>query len=284
MQDLKLNKILLNELEEAFSQSKVTPTPDIDRKKEILSESFSMLAPIQATDFSMLELNNGSFSTVTSLYEHRLEYPAIAPNKKISESPWVTLTHPNDLAFILSLAIDSVRFLNWLPTDRVKDFSLSYQHRLRTKDGIYQCFLISYKTLLSDEQGKPYLLLQNVEPCSFTETKDDKRYRIGLIEPADLISKSKLFKNKELILFTRQEREIIHKVNDDKTCKQISDELNISTKTTKTHFQNITRKANFRSVKQAALHLSKLGLLQLVSFFTVGFDNCFGLSSLAYLL
>ena len=126
---------------------------------------------------------------------------------------------------------------------------------------------------MPDVQGKPYILLQNVYLSSLAEKEDDKRYRVGFIEPANLIVKSKLFKNKELIFFTRQEREIIHKVNDDKTCNQISDELNISTKTTKTHFQNITRKANFRSVKQAALHLSKFGLLQLFSFFIPFFED-----------
>ena len=271
------NQILITslqkELDEFFSQCKITTIPEIDRKKEILSESFSILAPIQGMDFSILDLSSGSFSSVNPRYEHLLECPAIVPDKKISEASWITLTHPNDLAFILSLAIASLRFLNWLPTNRVKDFSLSYQHRLKGADGKYHCFLISYKLLMPDVQGKPYILLQNVYLSSLAEKEDDKRYRVGFIEPANLIVKSKLFKNKELIFFTRQEREIIHKVNDDKTCNQISDELNISTKTTKTHFQNITRKANFRSVKQAALHLSKFGLLQLFSFFIPFFED-----------
>ncbi len=140
---------LLKELEEAFLQYKITTVPEIDRKKEILSESFGLLAPVQGMDFSILDLSSGSFSSVNPQYKYLLECPAIVPNKKISGAPWITLTHPNDLAFILSLAIASLHFLNWLPTNRMKDFSLSYQHRLKGANGRYHCFFISYKVLIS---------------------------------------------------------------------------------------------------------------------------------------
>jgi DNA-binding CsgD family transcriptional regulator len=265
-----LISLLKNEMNELLSNYYCPVTPEMNQLKVNLLNSFPVLAPLEKKSYHTFDLNEGFFSSTNSIYEKNLLKPVIYANQQPNSTELIELTHPDDIIFSLKLEIAAIQFLQLLPATRAKEFSMSYPRRLMNKKGEFDCYIISYKVVVSSEEGKPWLLLMHSVLCPLIPSKDDSRYRIISIEPYDLFKKSKIFDKNEFIVLTNREKEVVGEVNKGFTKDKIAESLHISPKTIKTHFKNIAKKAGLSYIHQACLHIIRMGIIpiwMLFSFF-----------------
>ena len=253
--------LLKEELEELFANSPVTPSPDNEKKKMILSESYGLEQHIADCSKSLFELNSGNFYSHHSVYEPMLGHPVIAGGEKLYSARWIDLTHPDDVLFILRLIKNSIQFIHTLTKREVKEFYLSYVHRIKNVRDEYVFFIVSYRIIPNDESGKPELVVLNHKLCETMSLKNDNLFRLIHVYPTDLFKKSKLFKGVDYFMFTNMEMEIVWEVNKGKSCKEIADEQNRCEVTITKHWRNINFKTGIKTTKQACLFAKQMGIM-----------------------
>ena len=253
--------LLKEELEELFANSPGTPSPDNEKKKMILSESYGLEQHIADCSKSLFELNTGNYYSHHSVYESMLGHPVIAGGEKLYSARWIDLTHPDDVLFILRLLKNSIQFIHTLTEKQLKVFGMSYIHRIRNVHGRYDCFAVSYRILLNDESGKPELVVLNYRLCQDIPLKNNNRFRLIHVTPTSLFKKSKLFKNCGHITFTKMEMVMVQEVNKGKSCKEIAREQYISDTTITKHWRNINNKTGIKVTKQACSFAEQLGIM-----------------------
>lgn len=250
---------LLEELEEVFANYENTLTPDQHAQKELLSKSLGILAPITDYGMALFESNEGTFYSYQPACKNAFPYPAIQVGQKINSASWVSLTHHEDIVFILKMLLTAFRFLNRLPQKRKKEFSFAYPHRMQNKKGGYDCYIHKLNVVLNDKAGKPWLILQKSSRCTVIPSDNSMRYRLISMEPADLFRKSKLLPKDEYIMLTSREKDVIREVNTGKVCSQVAETLFLSEKTVRKHFRNINRKIGLKSTNHSCLYAAQLG-------------------------
>jgi len=266
---------LQEELKELFANRENTPNPELEEQKLILSKSYDLEKHIADVSKSLLEINSGSYFSHHSIYEKSLGHTVISAGEKIYAAPWIALTHPDDIAFILKLINISIRFLYLLPQKQITKFSVAYLHRIKNTNGLYDCFVINFRVVLNDKTGKPQLLLVHSRLCQDIPLKNENRYRLIHVTPAGLFKKSKLSSKSEYIMFTKMEKVMVHEVNKGKSCKEIANELHISDTTITKHWRNINTKTGIKTTKQACTYAAQLGILQVfMLFLSFCMDDC----------
>ena len=252
---------LQDELEELFVHNTVTPDPDIEEKKLILSKSYGLEQHIANCSKSLFELSTGHFYSHHSIYDELLGHSVIEAEEKLYSARWIALTHPDDVTFILRLIKSSIQFIHTLTDREVKKFCLSYVHRIKNVRGQYDCFIVSYRIVLNNESGKPELVVINHKLCETMPLKNKNLFRLIHVNPTDLFKKSKLFKDVGYIMFTKMEMVIVREVNKGKSCKEIASEQHISDTTITKHWRNINSKTGIKVTKQACLFAKQLGIM-----------------------
>ncbi|WP_317614762.1 LuxR C-terminal-related transcriptional regulator [Elizabethkingia anophelis] len=158
------------------------------------------------------------------------------------------LIHPDDKPYFLNFEYKVVTFFKSLPYDKIKNYKVQYDFRLKKKDGQYirilhQAIQIDYdeknfyRTLCLHTdithikpEGKPHFSLIGLddEPSFFN------------IQPDDTFTKS-------YDIFTKREREILKCIVEGKSSKEIAEELFLSLHTVNTHRKNILAKASVKT-------------------------------------
>lgn len=255
---------LQKELEEAFTEYQITPTPDIKEKEEILYESFEIEFPIATKSSSLFELSKGYCYAHYSIYEQSMHEPAICAGQNLYSAPWIEMTHPDDLAFILKLIKSIILFLNLLPKENCTGFSASFPHRILNRRGDYDCYIHACKVILKDDNGKAFSILMHSTLCTLPLAKNKNRYRLIHIEPAGLFRKSNFLNKKEYFMFTNVEKAVVKKITEEEICKNAAKGMYISDKTIIKHNRHICSKTSVKYIRQACFYASQLGLFQLV--------------------
>lgn len=258
---------LQEELKELLADLTNTPNSELEEQKLILSKSYNLEKHIANQSKVLIDLDSGGYYSVHSIYEKSLPDPAMCAGQEIHAASWIALTHPNDVAFILKLAKISLEFLNKMPLKLINRFSVSYSHRIMNTNNEYDCYIVNYRVVLSDETGKPRLLLQRTKLCPKLQLKNENLYRLVHVEPASLFKKSKLLNKDEYTMLSDMEKEVMLEINKGKIVAQIADSLNLSNTTVTKHCRNINNKAGMKFIKPACIHAAQLGLFQLFMLF-----------------
>jgi DNA-binding CsgD family transcriptional regulator len=258
---------LLSDLKELFSDYQNIETPELEEKKKKLAESLEILAPVERETKSLLELNKKQLYSHNSVYENYR-------GQTVDLFSWVERIHPDDVIFILRLFKATIILLGLLPKNRIKDFNLVYKHRLKNKKGGYDCYILSFKVVLCDAIGKPWVLLMKSVRCSVVPAENTNFYRIISMKPLDLFKKYKLLDKDEYCMLTNTEKNIACAVNSGKSCQKIPKCWNRSILTTYKHFNNINKKMGLSATRQSCAYASQMGLLQtLILFCSVWMDD-----------
>ena len=252
---------LLVELKELFIYDTVPLDPDIVENEIILSKSYDLELRFADCSKSLFELRTGNFYSHHSIYEPMLGHPVIPAGDKLYSAPWIKLTHPDDVMFILRLIKNSIQFVHTLTEREVKEFCLSYVHRIKNVRDEYVFFIVSYRIIPNDESGKPELVVLNHKLCETMSLKNDNLFRLIHVHPTSLFKKSKLFKGVDYFMFTNMEMEIVREVNKGKSCKEIAGEQNRCKVTITKHWRNINYKTGIKTTKQACLFAAQLGIM-----------------------
>jgi DNA-binding CsgD family transcriptional regulator len=253
--------LLKKELEELFANSPVTPSPENEKKKMILAESYGLEQHIADCSKSLFELNSGNFYSHHSVYEPMLGHPVIAGGEKLYSARWIDLTHPDDVLFILQLIKNTIQFVHTLTYKEMEKFCLSYVHRIKNVRHEYDFFIVSYRIMLNNDSGKPELVVLNYKQCETMPLKNENLFRLIHVQPTSLFKKSKLFKGVDYFMFTKMEMLIVREVNKGKSCKEIACEQHISEVTITKHWRNINSKTGIKTTKQACLFAKQLGIM-----------------------
>jgi DNA-binding CsgD family transcriptional regulator len=259
----EINK-LKTEINELLSDYDCPVSAQMLEQEEHLVNSSPLLAPLHNQSYHLFDLNKGVFTSTHSIHEKKLLKPGIYAQQPLNSDELIELTHPDDKIFSLKFEKAAIQFLLQLPLDRAKEFSIGYTIRLKTKAGKFECFGISYKVVVCNKAGKPWLLLMHGKYCPLIQLNKSNPYRIVSIEPYDLVKKSKLFSTKEFTYLTNREKEVITEVNNGYQKKEIAEILDASPNTIKTHFKHIFDKCGFSHIHQACLHIIRTGILPLI--------------------
>lgn len=251
---------LLEDLHECFMNYQNSPTPALEQQVVNHAKSLAGFLPIANETNSLFVLNAGSFFSHHSIYDKSYLHPLIFPHQHVHTAPWVALTHPDDLLFILRMIKFAFMFLDWLPCKRAKEFCFAYPHRIKNNAGQYDSYIISFKVAINDATGKPYVLLMQSEKYDILVKEDDSHYRFISMEPAKLFNKFRKMNTRDYAILTRREKEIVGMVNYGLTCKQIAEKDNVSEGTISKHYSNINKKVGFGFIKLACMYAAQLGL------------------------
>ncbi|NQX43251.1 helix-turn-helix transcriptional regulator [Pedobacter steynii] len=156
--------------------------------------------------------------------------------------------HPEDKPYFLCFEDKIVTFFNLLPKDKIKNYKIQYDLRLKTKSNKYIRILIQYLPLDYDQNNfyRSFHIHTNI-----THIKPEGTPRFSIIgldgEPSYYnIQDTEVF-TKSYDLFTRREREILKLIVEGKNSKTIAEELYISLHTVNSHRKNILNKAGVKT-------------------------------------
>lgn len=82
----------------------------------------------------------------------------------------------------------------------------------------------------------------------------------GVVDDYIELSSSTISKNSAFVLLTNREREVLQKLSEGKTTKEMADDLNVSVKTVETHRRNIMEKLDVHSVAELTKYAIREGV------------------------
>lgn len=156
--------------------------------------------------------------------------------------------HPDDKPYFLNFEYRITMFFKSLPFDKIKNYKVQCDYRVRNKSNEYvrilhQAVQIDYDSdnfyrTLCLHTDISHIKLEGV-PC-FSIIGLDGEPSYYNIQDAEVFTKS-------YDLFTKREREILKCIIEGKSTKDIANELYISSHTVSTHRKNIIHKANVKT-------------------------------------
>jgi DNA-binding CsgD family transcriptional regulator len=137
--------------------------------------------------------------------------------------------HPEDLPFFLNFETFVVRFFDEIPIDKILNYKVRYDYRIRRADGSYIRILQQVITIEHDEKGA--LLRTLVMHTDISHLKMEGKPVFSIIglegEPSYIdINVEQVYKPSSFL--TNREREIIILMIDGHLTKEIADKLHIS--------------------------------------------------------
>lgn len=156
--------------------------------------------------------------------------------------------HPDDKNRFIAHEKKVTEFFTQLPPEKVMKYKVSYDYRLKCKDGSYKWILQQVTTIQTDETGAVIRVLGVHTDVTHLKT-DNQASGLSFI---GLDSEPSFF-NVELDnlaflpsaqLFTRREKDVLKLIVEGKTSQEIADQLHTSIHTVHTHRKNILRKAS----------------------------------------
>lgn len=162
--------------------------------------------------------------------------------------------HPDDKTRFAIYEQKVTEFFNQLPPEKVLKYKVSYDYRLRCKNGSYKWVLMQTTTIQTDENGAVIRVLGVQTDISHlkTENKGSGLSFLGLDgEPSFYnvaVEQTVFLRSEEL--FSKREKEVLRLVLSGKSSAQIAEMINISVHTVKTHRKKILSKSNCSSLAE----------------------------------
>ncbi len=164
--------------------------------------------------------------------------------------------HPEDVPYFYDFELRVIDFLKQLPPDKILKYKMSYDYRVKRRDGKYIRILQQSITIQSDERGAVIRVLGI--HTDITHIKNEETPSLSFIgldgEPSYFdIATPKSISFQQSVKLTKREVEILQYIVDGKTSKEIADNLCISKLTVDRHRKNILQKTSASSTQALAL-------------------------------
>ena len=174
--------------------------------------------------------------------------------------------HPDDLAYCLDFEREVTAFFNQLPVEKVLNYKVSYDYRIKRKDQTYIRILQQAVTIQTNEEGAVLRVLNVHTDISHLKTQNGSTLSfIGLNgEPSyiDYIHSTPFTAAKHIL--TKKESEILALLVAGKTSFEIADLLFISKNTVDTHRKNMLKRAKCKSMIELTMMCMKDGTLSIL--------------------
>lgn len=169
------------------------------------------------------------------------------------------LIHPKDHEIIMkNIFTDITKFISKNANLDPTDLNISYNYRLKQKDGNYRFLMNSFSYMILGEGYVPLVIIGTVSDISDLYTKK------GLF--CQIKQKNKKGQNKKLFErfypfekikasseLTKKELEVLRYVHDGFSSKEIAHKTNRSVETINVHRKNIIKKLNINSITDAVI-------------------------------
>ncbi len=222
--------------------------PSLEKHIEKIIEMDRFL-PYSSTFFCITNTQDLTFEYVSKNYKASLGLDPNELKEKGMRYFWSRI-HPEDIEFWLQALNSLMKFtLSEIPKEKRQDASYTWNFRFKNAQNVYVNVVQNTTPLIFDSENKPIIGLAH-----YTIMHPDVKL--------DITASAKLLNDKqeyETIYFdsfsqkllhdsvTNRERDIIRLLILDKTSKEISEKLNISSHTVDTHRRNILKKLDITS-------------------------------------
>ncbi|MAB47624.1 MAG: helix-turn-helix transcriptional regulator [Flavobacteriaceae bacterium] len=222
--------------------------PSLEKHIEKIIEMDRFL-PYSSTFFCITNTQDLTFEYVSKNYKASLGLDPNELKEKGMRYFWSRI-HPEDVEFWLQALNSLMKFtLSEIPKEKRQDASYTWNFRFKNAQNVYVNVVQNTTPLIFDSENKPIIGLAH-----YTIMHPDVKL--------DITASAKLLNDKqeyETIYFdsfsqkllhdsvTNRERDIIRLLILDKTSKEISEKLNISSHTVDTHRRNILKKLDITS-------------------------------------
>lgn len=189
----------------------------------------------------------------------KIEYTSEGFEKITNYSPeifsveWVLDNmHPNDQPRFFQYEKLVADFFNKLPSHKVMKYKVSYDYRIRTKEGRYRWILQQVTTIQTNEEGAVIRVIGI--HTDITHLKTDQNPSglsfLGLENEPSFINyhQEGTFIDHTFGSFTAKEKQVLKFVVEGKTTKEIAELLNKSIHTINSHRKSIFQKSNAMTV------------------------------------
>lgn len=159
--------------------------------------------------------------------------------------------HPDDKNRFIAHEKKVTEFFTQLPAEKVMKYKVSYDYRLKCKNGSYKWILQQVTTIQTDDQGAVIRVLGVHTDVSHLKT-DNQPSGLSFIglegEPSFYnVALDNLTFLPSVQLFTKREKEVLKLIVEGKTSQEIANFLFTSIHTVNTHRKKILKKANCTS-------------------------------------
>lgn len=156
--------------------------------------------------------------------------------------------HPDDKSYFLNFEYRITEFFKALPFDKIKNYKVQYDYRVKTTSNKYLRILHQAIQVDYDEQNFYRTLCLQTDISHIKPEGKPCFSIIGLDgEPSYFNIQEEDVFNKSYDLFTNREREILKYIVEGKSSKDIAGKLFISIHTVNTHRKNILNKAGAKT-------------------------------------
>ncbi|MCL4118525.1 UNVERIFIED_CONTAM: hypothetical protein GTU68_064332 [Idotea baltica] len=147
-----------------------------------------------------------------------------------------------------------------------KEYKISYQYRIKVKDGTYK--LISHQVLIIDEDSQGQVLTTIGVHSDISHLVSNNNYKVSFLAIGDNKSYINLSPNDDSFesssgnySLTKRETEVIRLVSEGLSTKEIASYLYISTHTVTNHKTNSMKKLGVATINELVVTSLKSGIL-----------------------
>jgi len=174
------------------------------------------------------------------------------------------IMHPDDMPYFLEFEHKVQDFFVQLPLEKILKYKVSYDFRMKRKDGSYIRLLHQVVTIQTNQEGGVYRVLGI--HTDITSLKKENGSSLSFIGLEGEPSFKNLYTAHTAVVdsfgiqdLSKRERQILSCILQGNTSMEIADQLFISKLTVDTHRKNILLKTNSRNTNELALKCLREG-------------------------
>lgn len=196
--------------------------------------------------YFIVNVRKSSFEVVSPEVEQVLGYD----EGEVDLPFYVSLIHPDDMPFFLNFEAAVENFFKRLSGERLFNYKVQYDHRVKKADGKYIRVLNQYVIIQHEaDDVKTFTVATDI-----THLKKEVIPTLSFVglngEPSFInVDVRNLFKPSKP-LFTKRERQILQGLASGMSSSEISEVLNISKLTVDSHRKNMLKKADAKSTNE----------------------------------
>lgn len=229
----------LKEFQKILDSNASNEVPDIDLVSSEMHDKIQNVSHIGPYYYYVLDLVNFKFLFISEKIKEVLGYEA----ENLTVEFLLTKVHPDDWATVLNIFNTMFSFLNKLPVEKIKKYTLYFDFRIFNSKGEVIRLLYQYMVLQHDEKGR--IISTLVVHTDITHLENSNESKLCFIgsedEPSFFDVKIKQVHKPMASIFTKREQEILHFLIKGFTSEMIAVNLSISPFTVNTHRKNILK-------------------------------------------
>lgn len=169
--------------------------------------------------------------------------------------------HPDDLYDLTKNGIELLKFCFELKKEKIKDFKLINEYRIKNGFGKYIRVIEQHQVLELDSLGNIWLTLGVMDVSPSQNVNEPFKSRLFNYKTAELFNFPIKESKTEIPSLSKREIQILNLLGEGYISKEIADKLFISSHTVNTHRQRIISKLKVSNTIEAVNFATRLGLL-----------------------